>query len=125
MKSASGKDTGKKGEDLAVSFLQDAGYRIVERNYRCRFGEIDIVAADGGTIVFVEVKSRRTDDFGDPQLAVGKDKQKKISQIALHYLQEKNMLSRNARFDVVAVKMLPTGNAVEHIQHAFELSIGW
>ncbi len=125
MKSASGKVTGRKGEELAVRFLTKAGYRIVERNYRCMFGEVDIVALDGRTIVFVEVKSRRTENFGDPQLAVGKDKQEKISRIALNYLQEKRMTSRNARFDVVAVKMLPAGNTVEHIRDAFELAAGW
>jgi putative endonuclease len=122
---ASGKDTGRKGEELAVNFLRKAGYRVVERNYRCRFGEIDIVAMEGGTIVFVEVKSRRTERFGDPQLSVGRDKQKKISRIALNYLQEKNIATRNARFDVVAVKMLPEGNTLELIQDAFGLAAGW
>ena len=125
MKSPSGKDTGRKGEELAVRFLKNAGYRIVERNYRCRFGEIDIIAVDGGTTVFVEVKSRRTESFGEPQLSVGRDKQKKISRIALNYLQEKNMLSRDTRFDVVAVKMLPAGNTLELIQNAFELAADW
>src|SRR5574340_1142891 len=125
MKSSSGKATGNKGEELVVRFLKNAGYRVVERNYRCRLGEIDIVALDGGTLVFVEVKSRTSESFGDPQLAVGPDKQKKISRIALNYLQEKNMLSRNVRFDVVAVKMLPAGNTLEHIRDAFELSSGW
>lgn len=125
MKSPSGKDTGRKGEELAVRFLKKAGYRLVERNYRCCFGEIDIIAVDGGTIVFVEVKSRRTASFGEPQLAVGKEKQEKISRIALNYLQEKKMSTRNARFDVVAVKMLPAGNTLELIQNAFELAAGW
>ena len=125
MKYASGKDTGRKGEELAVGFLRNAGYRLVERNYRCRFGEIDIVAMDGSTIVFIEVKSRRTESFGVPQLAVGRDKQKKISRIALNYLQEKNITTRNARFDVVAVKMLPAGDTLELIQDAFGLAAGW
>ncbi len=69
--------TGKKGEDIAVAYLKSNGYRIVERNYKCLFGEIDIVAKDGNTVVFVEVKSRKSEEFGDPQVAVGLEKQKK------------------------------------------------
>ena len=113
--------TGKKGEDIAVVYLKSAGYRIVERNYKCLFGEIDIVAKDGDTVVFVEVKSRKSEEFGDPQVAVGLEKQKKISKISLKYLEEKHLYHCNARFDVVAIKMLPSGNKVELIQNAFEL----
>jgi len=115
--------TGKKGEDIAVAYLKSAGYRIVERNYKCLFGEIDIVAKDGDIVVFIEVKSRKSDEFGDPQVAVGLEKQKKISKISLKYLEEKHLYPCNARFDVVAIKMLPSGNKVELIQNAFELTI--
>jgi putative endonuclease len=115
--------TGKKGEDIAVTYLKSAGYRIIERNYKCLFGEIDIVAKDGNTVVFVEVKSRKSEEFGDPQVAVGLEKQKKISKISLNYLEEKKIYPCNARFDVVAIKMLPSGNKVELIQNAFELTI--
>ena len=115
--------TGKKGEDIAVAYLKSAGYRIIERNYKCLFGEIDIVAKDGNTVVFVEVKSRKSEEFGDPQVAVGLEKQKKISKISLNYLEEKKIYPCNARFDVVAIKMLPSGNKVELIQNAFELTI--
>lgn len=125
MKSPSGKDTGRTGEEQAVRFLVKAGYRIMDRNYRCPFGEIDIIALDGRTIVFVEVKSRRTESYGEPELAVGRDKQRKISRIALNYLQEKNLTSSNARFDVVALKILPTGKQLKHIQDAFDLAAGW
>jgi putative endonuclease len=116
-----GKRTGEKGEELAAVHLAESGYRIIERNYRCIFGEVDIVATDGETLVFVEVKSRRTAAYGDPQLAVGRTKQKKICLIALHYLSEKKLRHRPARFDVVAVKMLPTGHKIEIIRNAFEL----
>jgi putative endonuclease len=116
-----GKRTGEKGEELAAVHLAESGYRIIERNYRCVFGEVDIVAEDGEALVFVEVKSRRTDAYGDPQLAVGREKQKKISLISLHYLSEKNLRHRPARFDVVAVKMMPTGHKIEVIRNAFEL----
>jgi len=113
--------TGKRGEDIAVAYLKNRGYRIIERNYKCLFGEIDIVAKDGDTVVFVEVKSRKSEKFGDPQGAVGWEKQKKISRISLKYLEEKHLYPCDARFDVVAIKMLPAGSIVELIQNAFEL----
>ncbi len=122
--SLTGTRTGKKGEELAAAHLEAAGYRIIVRNYRCFFGEIDIVAEEGETLVFVEVKSRRSDAYGAPELAVGRDKQKKISSIALHYLSSHNLRDRPARFDVVAVKLLPAGSRIELIRNAFELSCG-
>ena len=112
--------TGKKGEELAAAHLAKAGYRIIERNYRCLFGEVDIVAEEGETLVFVEVKSRRSARYGDPQLAVGREKQKKISRVAMHYLTERH-LCRPARFDVVAVKLPPGQVGIELIRDAFEL----
>jgi putative endonuclease len=120
--SLTGKRTGKKGEDLAVAYLVEAGFRIIERNYRCLFGEIDIVAQEGETLVFCEVKSRRSDAYGDPLLAVGYRKQKKISRISLHYLADKDLRQRPARFDVVAVMLLPAGHRIELIRNAFELT---
>ncbi|OIP93489.1 MAG: YraN family protein [Syntrophobacterales bacterium CG_4_8_14_3_um_filter_58_8] len=116
--------TGKRGEELAAAYLAEAGYRIIERNYRCLFGEIDIVAEEGETLVFVEVKSRRSDAYGDPQLAVGHQKQKKISMISVHYLTERHLHHRLARFDVVAVKLLPAGHRIELIRNAFDLAFG-
>jgi putative endonuclease len=113
--------TGKRGEDLAVVHLQQLGYRILERNYRCPLGEIDIVAKDKDTIVFVEVKSRRTEEFGDPELAVGKTKQRKMTLVSLYYLAQKKDSPVQARFDVVAVKMLRDRTEVQLIQDAFEL----
>lgn len=116
-------NTGEKGEDIAVRYLKDMGYRIVECNYRCPLGEIDIIAKDGKTIVFVEVKCRRSEKFGDPQLAVGKNKQKKLSKTSLYYLKDKGLYDQNARFDVVAVKILLSGTYIELIQNAFELAV--
>ena len=120
--SLTGKRTGKRGEELAAAYLAEAGYRIVERNYRCLFGEIDIVAWEGETLVFAEVKSRRSEAYGTPQLAVGHEKQKKISRIALHYLSEKRLCRSPARFDVVAVMLLSQGPRIELIRDAFELT---
>lgn len=114
--------TGKRGEDMAVIYLKDTGYRIIERNYKCLFGEIDIIAKDGDTVVFVEVKSRKSEDFGDPQTAVGREKKRKISLTSLKYLEEKHLYPCDARFDVVAIKILPAGNTIELIQNAFELA---
>jgi putative endonuclease len=119
-----GKRTGKTGEDAAAAYLADAGFRIIERNYRCSFGEIDIVAEDGDTLVFVEVKSRRSEAYGDPLLAVDCRKQKKISRLSLQYLAAKHLHHRPVRFDVVAVMLLPAGNRIELIRNAFELACG-
>lgn len=123
MKGADRIRTGKKGEDIAVAYLKKEGYEVLERNYRCLFGEVDIIAKDGDTIVFVEVKSRRSERFGAPQMAVGTEKQKKLSRISLKYLEERRLYPCNARFDVVAVKIFPEGGGVELIQNAFDLSL--
>ena len=120
--------TGKQGETLAAAYLEKAGYQIIERNYRCLFGEMelvgemDLVARDGQTVVFVEVKSRKSDRFGVPQLSVGLQKQKKLSQIALHYLEQKRFYPCDARFDVIAIRMRPEGHQVELIRNAFDLA---
>jgi putative endonuclease len=114
-------ETGKEGEDLAVRHLRREGYRIVERNYRCAFGEMDIIARQGGACVFVEVKSRRSQQFGDPKSAVDYRKQKKMSAVALCYLKQKRLLESPARFDVVTVRFFPEGPRVELIRNAFSL----
>ena len=114
--------TGKQGETLAAAYLEKAGYQIIERNYRCLFGEMDLVARDGQTVVFVEVKSRKSDRFGVPQLSVGLQKQKKLSQIALHYLEQKRCYPCDAPFDVIAIRMGTEGHQVELIRNAFDLA---
>jgi len=116
------KHTGAVGEDMAVSLLEATGYKIIERNYRCLFGEIDIIARDGSVIVFVEVKSRRSKLFGEPELSVDLNKQKKLSKVALHYLGEQNLHNTNARFDVVAILLIPGRDEVRHIENAFDLA---
>lgn len=116
------QSVGKKGEELASAYLEKAGYRIIERNYRCVFGEIDIVAEDGTGIVFVEVKSRRSIAYGPPQLAVGYKKQRKISMVALHYMDARSIQGRDARFDVIAVQFHGSETSIELIKNAFELA---
>ncbi|MDI6726907.1 MAG: YraN family protein, partial [Smithellaceae bacterium] len=113
---------GKEGEDLAVKYLQAAGYRIVKRNFRCRLGEIDIIARDGETLVFVEVKMRTNESHGDPEAAVDRAKQKKISLVSLHYLQTNKIPDQTARYDVVAVQRTGVGHEIRLIKDAFDLS---
>jgi Predicted endonuclease distantly related to archaeal Holliday junction resolvase len=115
------KETGKRGEDLAVAHLKKAGYRIIERNYRCTLGEIDIVAKDDGDLVFVEVRSVKSERFGEPQESIGIEKRKKLSRLSLYYLQDKGLDDCNARFDIVSVKMLPSDIRIEVIKNAFDL----
>jgi len=113
---------GKKGEALAVHRLKKAGYKIIETNYRTQLGEIDIVAKDNDTIVFVEVKSRRSLHFGNPKQAVTLQKQKKISIVALYYLKTTGQSNAKARFDVVTVISNRDQSRVEIIKNAFELA---
>ncbi|MDM8525709.1 YraN family protein [Desulfococcaceae bacterium HSG8] len=113
---------GKKGESLAAEHLARNGYRILKRNHRAKTGEIDIIAKEGDTVVFVEVKSRSSDHFGSPKGAVTLKKQKKISITALEYLKTTNQSSSKARFDVVAIRSEKGDFNVEIIKNAFELT---
>ena len=120
MKDAAKITTGKKGEKIAAFFLKKNGYRISEINFRCILGEIDIIARDKGELVFIEVKTRKSIELGYPEQAVGIRKQKKMSQLALWYLQKKNITDTSARFDIVAITMLPSGNEIKLIKDAFD-----
>jgi len=111
-------DTGSRGEDRAVFYLQKRGYRILERNYRNRLGEIDIIALEKGTIVFIEVKTRTSDSFGFPFEAVTKRKREKMKNVALLYLK-KFRHEVPARFDVVSIFLEEATETVEIIRDAF------
>lgn len=114
---------GNRGEELAAAFLERNGLRIVERNFRCKGGEIDIVAKDGSTLVFVEVKSRKTLTFGVPQLAVTAFKQRQISKAALTWLARNRQHDTPARFDVIAILLEDNyRHQIEHIKNAFDLA---
>jgi putative endonuclease len=113
---------GEKGEAIAVHHLKKNGYKILETNYSTKLGEIDIIAKDKDTIVFVEVKTRRSVHFGSPKWAVTPQKQKKISMVALYYLKINNQSTAKARFDVVAVISNLDKPRVEVIKNAFELA---
>jgi putative endonuclease len=120
MKDTSKIDTGKQGEKIAAAFLKKSGYRIIETNFRCIAGEIDIIAREKGEIVFIEVKTRKSAELGYPEQAVGINKQKKMSQLALLYLQKKNITDTQARFDVVAITISASGNEIKLIKNAFD-----
>ena len=115
------KELGRRGEELALRFLKKSGYKIIERNYVCKMGEMDIIAQEKDTLVFVEVKTRTSMDFGPPQLAVNPTKQMQLSKVALNFLKEKRLEDVKARFDVVAIVLKPAGEEVELIKDAFDL----
>ncbi|MFW6081331.1 MAG: YraN family protein [Desulfosalsimonas sp.] len=115
---------GRMGESLAVGHLKKNGYRILARNYRNRFGEIDVIARHKGVIVFVEVKARSSAQYGPPKAAVDRNKQKKISMTALGYLKENRSMDERARFDVVCVDTASAVPRVEIIANAFPLAYG-
>ncbi len=111
---------GKEGEDRAARFLMKQGYRIIERNYRTRSGEIDLIALHDGAVVFIEVKTRTSDAFGAPELAVNPRKQQRMVKAALGYIKYKKLHQVPCRFDVVAITTAAE-KEVEHIQNAFEM----
>ncbi|MBS4016339.1 MAG: YraN family protein [Candidatus Latescibacteria bacterium] len=110
---------GKQGEELAVKYLKSIKYKILDKNYRCTIGEIDIVAKEKATIVFIEVKTRRSADAVEPFESVGKKKQEKIRALAEYYLQEKDYSECEVRFDVLSIVRKRKENWIEHIQDAF------
>jgi putative endonuclease len=113
------KALGRRGEELTVQTLVQRGYRLRERNWRCPSGELDIVAQDGDVLAFVEVKTRRGQDFGTPEEAVTPAKQAKLIELAATYVQESGW-SGDWRIDVAAVELTSSGKLVrlEIIQNA-------
>ena len=119
------KDFGKAGEELATKYLRKRKYKIIKRNYRCPYGEIDIIALDGKSLVFIEVKTRSSTTFGPPQLAVDRKKQIQISRVATDFIKRKKITQMDMRFDVVSVQLLPGDEfRVELIRNAFDLCLG-
>ncbi len=113
---------GKAGEDLAERYLKRQGYAIVERNYRCPLGEIDLIALHKRVVVFVEVKTRRADTSGAPLESVNAVKQRRLKRAALHYLNKHRLHDRDVQFDVVGISLRSDPPAVEHVRHAFDFS---
>jgi putative endonuclease len=114
------KNKGAWGEDRAAEFLSREGYRILERNYRCHLGEMDIIAREGSTVVFIEVKTRSSERFGPPQAAIGPQKQRRMTAIALCYLKAHGLLGGPARFDVAAVSLDEGRETVTLYRNAFD-----
>lgn len=113
---------GERGEQAAEAYLRHLGYQIVDRRHRNRAGEIDLVALDGQTVVFVEVKSRRDTSHGHPTDALSRDKQQRLTRAALVYLKQRGWLERQRRFDVVAIVWPPQSPEpqITHYRQAFE-----
>lgn len=114
---------GKQGESLAAEFLRKNGYRIVKNNFRNRYGEIDIIAIEGKTLVFIEVKTKTNSKFGNPVMAVDLRKQRQLSKTAIMYLTQKRLNDCPARFDVVGISMIENKTEIELIRNAFELHL--
>jgi putative endonuclease len=112
---------GREGERIAELFLKKKGYRLVERNYRCAAGELDLIVLDRRVIVFVEVKTRTGSGYGTPMEAVEFRKQHKMIRTAQFFLNAKKLSQREARFDVVGISWAGAKPLVEHIENAFEL----
>ncbi len=113
---------GKRGEKLAAQYLRRLGYKIVAQGDRSSFGELDIVAVDGRTVVFVEVKTRHSHEAGHPAEAIDLEKQRRLARVALAYLKRHGLLECAARFDVIAITW-PEGSGrptIEHLKNAFE-----
>ncbi|MBK5240926.1 YraN family protein [Clostridium sp.] len=117
------KDIGALGEDIAETHLKNTGYVIKEKNFRCKCGEIDLIAVNSGYTCFVEVKTRYGTKFGLPAESVNYVKQKKIYKTAEVYISYKNIADSNFRFDVIEVLLNNDNNdfLVNHIEDAFQL----
>jgi putative endonuclease len=112
---------GRRAESEARGFLEKRGYRILAQNYRCRFGELDIVAEQGKELVFVEVRSLGPSAGHLPEETIDPEKQRKLSITALAFLQAQGLEDRPARFDVVAVRTGEGATSIRHLTDAFEL----
>ena len=120
MMTADRKRLGERGEDAAVAFLERSGLTIVERNWRCSAGEIDIVALDGTELVLCEVKTRRTATKGTPEEAVTPAKQRRYAKLAAAYLQASSLEDVGVRFDVVTLLVIAEDRALlRHYRGAF------
>ena len=114
------KELGKFGEDLAAKFLEHNGYQIIERNYHCIYGEIDIICKKSNQIILVEVKARKSLKFGEPLEAITEKKRQKIIKTAYHFLT-RHQLDLSVRFDIITIRYISQeqGYKLAHIKNAF------
>lgn len=115
-------ELGELGEDLALKKIKGLGYKKIVRNYRCTLGEVDLIARDGDTLVFIEIKTRRGKSIAYAKEAVDAKKKRQLSKVALAYLKSNNCYGVKARFDVVAVSLAGDKPQIEVIQNAFDLA---
>lgn len=106
--------TGRAGEELAAAFLREKGFRIVEINYRCQGGEIDLICEDRQTLVFVEVKTRSATRRGEPGEAITRSKRARLVKAAARYLTSKKLWEKPCRFDLVSILFLTGETVAEH-----------
>lgn len=114
------REFGNEAEDAAASYLAQRGYRIRTRNFRCPYGELDLVAETDDTVCFVEVRMRSTAAWGDPSHTVISSKQRRVVKAALHYLLRTHLPGKMLRFDVISVVGRGARAQVEHIPAAFD-----
>ncbi len=117
-------ELGRRGEALALKEIERLGYRNIVKNYRCKLGEVDLVATDGDVLVFIEIKTRKGRPVEFAKEAVNLRKQKQLSKVALNYIKANNCWNMSARFDVVAVSVGRGSCKIEVIKNAFELAYG-
>jgi putative endonuclease len=117
------RDTGTRGEQAAENFLKSRGYRIVKKNYRSLLGEIDLIARHAGLTVFVEVKTRYTNNFGPPLSSITWQKEKHIIRNCLCYLKRYGLLNTPCRIDVIGIKLAPDDSVetLEHVRDAIRM----
>jgi putative endonuclease len=114
-------DLGKFGEELALEEIKRLGYKKIVRNYRCPLGEIDLIAFDGDTLAFLEVKTRKGRSTGYAKEAVSPQKRHQISKAALYYLKSNRLCEAKARFDVIAISLAGGDARIEVVKNAFDL----
>ncbi len=113
---------GREGEAAAEAYLKKKGYRIIEKNFRCKLGEIDIIAEQDGIVVFIEVKARADHQYGHPFNAVTPSKQRKIIQVAQSFLAKHRLLEKPTRFDVIGLTADPENDfRIELLENAFQM----
>ena len=115
------KQTGQQGEDIATTYLIQRGYELIERNWRCPVGELDIIMEKGAAVVFIEVRTRRSGRFGSAEESITPAKQARLVEVAETYLQTKEWLPRSWRIDVIAVGLGSQPPRINHIENA----VGW
>ena len=115
-------ELGRYGEDLAYKKIKRLGYKQIIRNYRCPLGEVDLIATEGDTLVFIEIKTRRGRSVGYAKEAVNAKKRRQISKVALSYMKSEGCSESKARFDVIAISIIKDKPQIEVVRNAFDLA---